>query len=189
MLGRIQQRLAAFEPRLYNSNYRQAAVLLAITAAEEPELILTRRARHLTLHPGEVAFPGGKRDPEDDSLWATALREANEEVGLLAADVTCVGALSQYLTRTNINISPFVAFVPDGLMLTPNLNELDAIFKTPLRHFLEPDNLQAAEKPYRGRLKKVPHFDYQQYGIWGVTALMIMDLMNTAFDAGLTIDN
>ena len=187
MLKKIEQRMAAFEPQQYEGEYRQAAVLMPITRSSEPSLILTRRASHLNLHPGEVAFPGGKQDPEDESLLATALREANEEVGLLASDVTPVGALSQYLTRSNIKVSPFVGFVPAEPVLVPNLSELDRIFQVPLGHFIDPANIQFDDRVYQGVLRKVPFFDYQQYSITGITAWMIMDLVNTVFDAGLII--
>ena len=204
-LTMLRNKMAVNLPSLIEGVYQEAAVLMAITVnAElgegfdetvsaggeqwEPALILTQRAAHLHLHPGEAAFPGGKKDPEDKNLLATALREANEEIGLLAADVEVLGALNQRLTRTDIKVSPFVGLVPANVQLMANLDELDCIYTIPLSFCRQQKNVQVAEKEYKGSIRKVPHFEYQGHSVWGVTALMIMDLMNTVFDAGLRIE-
>jgi len=175
------------------SGFRAAAVLVAITeCGGEQCLLLTRRAAHLNLHPGEAAFPGGKRDPEDVSLVATALREANEEVGLKAEQFELLGQLDQHLTRSNITVAPFVGLAAPPLQLRPNLSELDCIYAVPLDFFFEHNNMQLQKVEYHGVLRQVPQFRYldPKHGeqlIWGVTALIIVDLMNTVFDAQLQL--
>ena len=94
-----------------DSSAPQAAVLVALTDEEQPRVILGRRAAHLQHHPGEVAFPGGKREPEDASPWVTARREAHEEVGITQEHVHPLGELSPLMTRTGFEVLPCVAMV------------------------------------------------------------------------------
>jgi len=175
------------------TDFRQAAVLVVITEYDgEQCLLLTRRAAHLNLHPGEAAFPGGKRDAEDDSLLTTALRETREEVGLEAQHIELLGQLDQHLTRSNITVAPFVGLAAPPLQLRPNLSELDCIYAVPLDFFAERNNMQLQGVEYHGLLRQVPQFQYRDrhHGeqlIWGVTALIIVDLMNTVFDAQLQL--
>lgn len=188
LLPQLRHQLASNTPQLVEGLYTEAAVLVAITDhASTPELILTQRAPHLKLHPGEAAFPGGKQDKSDPSLLATALREANEEIALSAGQVEYLGCLDQRLTRTDIKVSTFVGLIPADVNLRANPDELDLIYRVPLEYFFDQNNLQVAEKAFRGSVRRVPHFTYQQHSIWGVTALIIMDLMNTVFDADLSI--
>ena len=187
-LAIMRQQLAANSPQVIEGNFPEAAVLVAVTVGEgEPEIILTRRAAHMNIHPGEAAFPGGKQDPDDTNLLATAMREAYEEVGLFARDFEYLGALDQRLTRTDIKVSPFVGLVPSTVELSANLQELDVIYTVPLRFFLDPNNLTFFAAPYKGAMVNVPCFNYQQHRVIGVTALMIVDLMNTSFNAGLIV--
>lgn len=173
--------------------FREAAVLVVIAEVDGAQsLVLTRRAAHLNLHPGEAAFPGGKQDPEDASLLATALREANEEVGLQASQFEYLGPLDQHLTRSNITVSAFVGLAVSPLQLRPNLSELDCIYTVPLDFFTERNNMQLHSVEYHGLRRDVPRFQYHHHDhgeqvIWGVTALIIVDLMNTVFDAQLSI--
>jgi len=95
------------------SGGRESAVLAPVLAGE-PRLLLHRRADHLGSHAGEMSFPGGRREPGDPTLRATAIREAGEEVGLDASEVTVVGRLDDILTVTDFAVRPFVARVPDG---------------------------------------------------------------------------
>lgn len=186
---KLERALSCYKPQEIAGNYPEAAVLMPVTYGEqEPHLVLTRRAMHLSIHPGEAAFPGGKRDPEDDSLLATALREANEEVGLDPNHFTFLGQLDQRLTRTDIKVSPFVGFVPENVELLANPDELDCIYQVPITHFLDSKNMLVAQREYQGKMQATPHFQYQQHTVWGVTALMIIDLANTVFDAGLIVE-
>lgn len=185
---RLQQGLAKHRPLTIAGEYPDAAVLVAISDdPKNPQLLLTLRARHLAIHSGEVAFPGGKRDKEDTSLLATALREAEEEVELAQTAFQFFGCLDQRITRTDIRVTPFVGVIPAGLNLRANQGELDSLFYTPLGFFSKPENLHIDKVPYQGELRHIPRFDYGQYSIWGVTAMIIVDLMNTIFDAVLPV--
>lgn len=184
----LRRALAGHQPRLIEEDYTQAAVLVGVSCGpQEPALILTQRALHLNLHPGESAFPGGKCDPEDTSLLATALREAEEEVALPAAAFEYLGELDQRVTRSNIKVSPFVGLIEDGVALEANRDELECIYTVPLSFFADSRNLQVDKVEYRGSLRYVPRFEYLGQTVWGMTAMVIVDLMNTVFNAGLDL--
>lgn len=101
----------------------------------EAHVWLVRRASGLRQHGGQVAFPGGKRDPEDDSLLTTALREAHEEVGLARGEADVLGQLDDYLTITGFTITPYVGWVRPDLALTPNEGEVARVFAAPVAAF------------------------------------------------------
>ena len=171
-------------------NLRQAAVLVLLDYRQgEPEVILTRRADHLRLHAGEVAFPGGKCDPEDRDHWHTALREAEEEIELPAAAVQPLGVMPALVTRTEYEVVPCVALLRRQVVMKPNPEELDSIFTVPLSYLAQPGRLQLDEVLYRGRLRLVPRFEYDEYSIWGVTAAMLVKLVNITCDAGLVVED
>jgi 8-oxo-dGTP pyrophosphatase MutT (NUDIX family) len=189
-LARVQQILAQHQPLQLGAGHPEAAVLVALSdQSHGPELLLTRRARHMAIHSGEVAFPGGKHEQADKSLLHTALREAEEEVALPQSSVQYAGRLNQRMTRSNIIVTPYVGLIPPRLDLKPNLNEVDSLFYTPVEFFLDPANLHIDTVRYQGQLRHIPRFDFQQYTIWGVTAMIIVDLMNTVFDADLPLAN
>ena len=187
--ARVQEVLAVHQPLQISTDCPEAAVLVAISDdANSPEVLLTRRAKHLAIHSGEVAFPGGKRDQEDESLLHTALREAEEEVALPQSSFQYAGRLNQHITRSNIIVTPYVGVIPHSLELKPNEDELDSLFYTPVDFFLDPANLHVDTVSYRGEMRNIPRFNYRQYTIWGVTAMIIVDLMNTVYDARLSLD-
>ncbi len=101
----------------------------------QPELLLTLRAQGLSTHGGEVAFPGGRRDPEDADLISTALREAQEEVGLSPGLVEVVGPLSEVVSRHAVKVTPYVGIVPDYVEYRANADEIDSVFSVPLDFF------------------------------------------------------
>ncbi|MCV6603718.1 MAG: CoA pyrophosphatase, partial [Porticoccaceae bacterium] len=111
---------------------REAAVLLALTEEEHPHVVLTRRAGHLNDHAGEVALPGGMWEPEDNSLLHTALRESHEEIGLPPDDVDLFATMPPRDTRLGVRVTPYVGRIAADVELTPELAELDAIFRVPL---------------------------------------------------------
>ena len=129
----LQQRLR-FSKRVRQA---QAAVLIAITQEAEPKVLLTRRSVYLNSHPGEVSFPGGKRDPQDTSNIVVALREAQEETGLNPFDVELIGDLPMQKARNGMLVKPVVGFIPPNLDLVPQPTEIDRIFYVSLRKMLE----------------------------------------------------
>ncbi len=136
-LDELRQRIEAHRPRQLDTDQRfpQAAVLVPITRSDDPELVLTLRAAGLSTHGGEVAFPGGRRDPEDADLVRTALREAEEEIALPPGLVEVVGPLSTLVSRHGIEVTPYVAFIPDFVEYQPNDGEIAAVFNVPLSFF------------------------------------------------------
>ncbi|MCB1702105.1 MAG: CoA pyrophosphatase [Halioglobus sp.] len=165
----------------------EAAVLVALTCESVPQVILGRRAMHLPLHPGEVAFPGGKREPEDTTPWLTALREAQEEVGIGPRLVYALGELSPLVTRSGFEVHPCVARVPAGLALAADPAEFDSVFLSPLEVFADRELFRLEAMSDGRKMRMVPHYQLGQDNIWGVTAAVLAQLANLVFDAGLDL--
>jgi 8-oxo-dGTP pyrophosphatase MutT (NUDIX family) len=178
------------DPGTHNNEMTQAAVLVPLdVSADVPRVILTQRAQHLRLHAGEIAFPGGKCDPEDDDHWQTALREATEEVDLSPDAVQRLGVLPPLITRTGIQVTPCIGLLSRSQQLRPNPDELDAVFSVPMAFFVDPANLELDAMEYYGGTRRVPRYDYDEYCIWGITAAMLVRLANIGWDAGLELDD
>lgn len=160
-------------------------MLIALTDSVEPEVILTRRASHLSTHRGEVAFPGGKQDETDPDLLFTALREAQEEIGLDPALVDVLGPLGQVMSKHQLQVTPWVGIVPEDVRLTPNPHELESLFQVPLSFFLEDRRARTDILHLKGKTLYVPAYQYRDYLIWGLTAYMLVELLNVGFDAGI----
>ena len=160
-----------------------AGVLMAVTDEAEPQLILTRRASHLSSHASEVAFPGGKRDREDVSIIATALRESREEIGLPEECVQVIGQLDVFTSRAGLRVQPIVGKVPPDVSLRASPQEIESIFRVPLAFFLTEKPVFTYKFEFMGHEVTVPSFNYGDYVIWGLTAFMIVDLMNRVYDA------
>lgn len=191
VLERIEARLPlaakAWDGSLGQGEWPQAAVLVALTTEPEPRVLLGRRAMHLTLHPGEIAFAGGKREAQDLSPWETATREAMEEVGIPAADVRPLGELEPLITRTGFEVFPCVASVPIEPELVVDPGEFDSVFFTRLSTFADPA-VYRLETMFDGNVnRRVPHYQVGQDNVWGVTAAILAQLANVAYDAGLDL--
>jgi 8-oxo-dGTP pyrophosphatase MutT (NUDIX family) len=165
----------------------EAAVLVALTAESAPRVLLGRRALHLPLHPGEIAFPGGKREPGDATPWVTALRETEEEVGLAQALVHPLGELSPLITRSGFEVHPCVARVPAALHLAVDSGEFDSVFMAPLEVFADRKVFRLESMSDGVRTRMVPHYQVGNDNIWGVTAAVLAQLANVAYDAGLDL--
>lgn len=155
---------------------RQAAVLIAITRRAEPGVLLTVRREHLRTHAGQVAFPGGRIDPEDASAEAAALREAEEEIGLPPSCVDVWGAADTYRTITGYAVTPVLGSVPPDLPLAPHEHEVADWFEAPLAFLLDPANQRAVEVEYQGRMRTYYQIDWDGRQIWGATAAMLVNL-------------
>ncbi len=169
---------------------KPAAVLIAVTnTPENPSIVLTRRSQHLSSHSGEVSLPGGKWDPEDGSLKTTALRETHEEIGLEPGLVEVLGALPVFQTWQGIEVTPFVGVVPEKLVLTPNLDELDAIFQVPLQFFIDDQRLRTDIFERNVGHVWSPAYEFDGFEIWGFTARLLVNFISGAFDVDIGRDN
>ena len=153
-----------------------AAVLVPVVHGERPGILLTKRAATLKSHAGQVAFPGGRVERTDASIEAAALREAQEEVGLQPRDVELVGRLPDYLTGSGFRISPVLALLPDGLVLTPAESEVEAIFTLPLSVLLDPAAPERRRAAFRGRMREFWVWPHPEHYIWGATAAILVHL-------------
>ena len=153
-----------------------AAVLVAVVDRPEPTVILTERPKTMRKHPGQISFPGGRIDPEDDGPVAAALREAQEEIGLSPGAVDVIGTADLYRTITGFEVTPVIGVVPPGLPLTPSPGEVADMFEAPLRHLLDPARQETRTVEFQGRQRSYYEIDWQGRRIWGATAAMIVNL-------------
>lgn len=153
-----------------------AAVLVAIVDRPEPTVILTLRPDTMRKHPGQVSFPGGRIDPDDDGPIAAALREAREEIGLPPDQVEVIGVADRYRTITGFEITPVVGIIPPDLPLSPHPGEVAAMFEVPLRHLLDPAHHVVRSVDWGGRERHYYEIEHDGRRIWGATAAMIVNL-------------
>ncbi|NHO64532.1 CoA pyrophosphatase [Aestuariicella hydrocarbonica] len=160
-----------------------AAVLIAITEHEEaPAVVLTRRSLKLKNHSGEVSLPGGKWEPQDRTLQETALREAEEEIGLDPGVVEVLGALPVFQTWKGVNVAPFVGVIPPHLEFVPNYDELDEIFLVPLSFFVEDQRIRTDVFEREVGHVWSPAYEFDGFEIWGFTARLLINFLNDAFE-------
>ena len=165
---------------LTRSDTTVAAVLVPLLTVDgEPSLLFTRRSAALTHHQGQVAFPGGRHDADQDpDLCATALREAHEEVGLAPADVRLLGALDDIETvSTRFQITPFVGVIPWPYDFRPCPREVDAIFTVPLRVLLVPGAERRELWDFGGREVPIDTYPVDGHVIWGATQRITRNLL------------
>ncbi|WP_163649177.1 CoA pyrophosphatase [Modicisalibacter sp. 'Wilcox'] len=188
MLEKLHERLQAHTPRRLNPALPQAAVLIPLVTRSVPTLLFTRRAGHLHQHAGQVAFPGGKREPGDPDLLTTALREAEEEIALPPARVRLLGRLSDVLSLHGLSVTPFVGLIPPDLPLRPQLDELDTIFEVPLPLFLEDRRSHTDVITVNGHSCYVPSYAAEGHVIWGLSAMMLVELLAEGFGCPVSLD-
>ncbi len=181
------------EKRFSNRVAMHASVLLPIVMRERPTVLLTERTLHLSTHSGQIAFPGGKADDNDTDASATALREAQEEVGLDPAFVQILGELPHYLTGSAFIITPVVALVRPGFTLTPNFQEVADIFEVPLEFLMNPAHHRRHAFDWEGVRREWFSMPYQerigdrsvQRFIWGATAGMLRNFYRLLSAGGI----
>lgn len=165
----------------------QAAVLMALSDAPEPELLLIRRGLQLPTHPGEIALPGGKVEPADADLLATALRESWEEVALRPEQFRCCGYLTPRTSMTGLAVTAVVGLVPPDVELRPDASEVDELIRIPLRFFADGANLRTDRVARRGTCRIAARYQYRHYTVWGITAGFIVELVNRFHGADLDV--
>lgn len=177
-------RVAAFEPTpVAEPAAAEAAVLVPVLDRDGvAHLLFTKRADHLGEHPGQMSFPGGGREPSDRSLWATALREADEEIGLRADEVERVGRLDDIGTVSGYAVSPFVVRVPDREYV-PDDREVAEIAVLPVPGLIDLENYEAERRdhPTYGEVR-IHFFHVDGYTVWGATASILVQLLELTTD-------
>ena len=153
-----------------------AAVLIPVVLHRELTVLFTQRTAHLKSHAGQVSFPGGRAEPGDASAEYTALREAEEEIGLPRERVEVLGRLPDYRTRTGFRVTPVIGVVAPPLELAPDPREVESVFEVPLAWLLEERNRERRTREYQGLQVGYWVYEYQGRVIWGATAGMLVNL-------------
>ena len=173
----------AFDAETVTDELRESAVIVpVINPAEGPRLLFTKRAEHLSNHPGQMSFPGGRREREDIDLEATAKREAREEVGLQADEINFVGRLDDIRTVTEFSVRPFVATIPDR-EYEPGDDEVAEVAPLSVAALTDLDNYDSEHRdhPYYGEIR-LHYFRVDGYVVWGATARILVQFLDLATD-------
>ena len=164
---------------------RNAAVLVPIVEHESgPCVLLTERASGLRNHSGQIAFPGGRMDPEDATAIDAALREAEEEIGLPPAFVRPLGYLDAYLSSSSYFVLPVVALVAPGAPLLPNPEEVADVFEVPLAFLMDEENHELHAREWRGMIRQYYAMPFGHRYIWGVTAGILRNMYERLYAHG-----
>ena len=159
---------------LISSPCRDAAVLVGlIERSDGIHVLLTERAAHLADHPGQISFPGGRLMSADEDPIAAALREAEEEVGLVAREVEILGRLPPRLTGTGFAVTPVVGWVAPAFEARPDPAEVSLAFEVPVAHLLAPGILRQTTRERYGTRFIVYEYEYGPHRIWGATAAIL----------------
>ena len=184
----LRERLTRTPPAfsVYGDDDRRESVVATPTAAavlvpivDHPSgltVIFTRRTAHLKAHSGQVSFPGGRAEPEDPTPEFTALREAQEEIGLAVERVEVLARLPDYHTRTGFRVTPVVGLVIAPVELVPDPREVEEVFEVPLAFLLDPANHRRETRELQGRTVGYYVMRYGTHTIWGATAGMLVNL-------------
>jgi 8-oxo-dGTP pyrophosphatase MutT (NUDIX family) len=170
----------AIERRFTEREPTHASVLVPLVQRDEVTVLLTQRTDHLTDHPGQISFPGGRAEPEDKDAIATALREAEEEIGLHARHIDVLGSLPTYTTGTGFIVTPVVALIHPPFSVEPDPDEVAEIFEVPLAFLMSPANhrrhgveLDGVTREFLSMPWATPDEAPRHYFIWGATAMML----------------
>ena len=169
--------------RLVGMQLKDAAVLVGVIEdGEDSRIILTKRNDALRKHSGQIAFPGGKLDPEDPSAEAAALREAEEEIGLARHFVDVIGALPSIPVASGFRITPVLATVRPGFSLLPNPDEVEHVFEVPLSFLMNPENHQRDHWKLQNKTTAFYVMPYEGWRIWGITAGIIRSVYERLYE-------
>lgn len=173
-----------------DQEYDAAVIAPVIDRDGEDHLLFTKRADHLGEHPGQMSFPGGGAEPDDETVLETALREGNEEIGLESEEAEIVGQLDDIRTVTEYAVTPFVARIPDREYV-PDESEVAEIAVLPVSGLLDPDNYEYDRRshPYYGDVV-IHYFHVGEYTVWGATGRILVQLLEltTDFEAPERVD-
>lgn len=168
------------EPKFSEREPAHASVLIPIVMRECPTVLLTQRTPHLSSHSGQIAFPGGKADADDADAIATALREAEEEVGLRSSAIEVLGSMPHYTTGSAFIVTPVVALLPATIQPEPNADEVAHVFEVPLSYLMNPKHHRLHRIEWEGAVREWYSMPYKEgskeWFIWGATAGMLRNL-------------
>jgi 8-oxo-dGTP pyrophosphatase MutT (NUDIX family) len=161
-----------------NTKLIPAGVLVALFEQNgELHVVLTQRTNEVEHHKGQISFPGGVMDERDKSILDTALREAEEEIGLSKKFVEVLGILSDFQTPSGFRITPIIAFLPSVPPFCMNTAEVTEVFGVPLSFFLDTRHERREHHDRSGTMIDVYFYRYKQYEIWGVTAAILRSFL------------
>jgi 8-oxo-dGTP pyrophosphatase MutT (NUDIX family) len=170
----------AVERRFSDRELTHASVLVPLVQHDEVTVLLTQRTEHLTDHPGQISFPGGRAEPEDADAIATALREAEEEIGLHARHIEVLGTLPTYTTGTGFVVTPVIALIEPPFIVEADPDEVAEVFEVPLAFLMQPANHRRHGIEFGGVQREFFAMPWatadappRQYFIWGATAAML----------------
>ena len=184
MIDSIKQKLELIN-LIEPTKYKKAGVLILLKrdiGSNEFQILFTKRSSKLSTHSGEVSFPGGMWEEKDSSLFDTAMRESNEEIGLKKNNVMDLGRMNYLLSRHKVEVNPFVGYLENNQELIGNF-EIDEIFDVPVSFLLNNNNILYKEFKRNDLRISMPSWVYNGNRIWGLTALITADFLNMCFDA------
>jgi 8-oxo-dGTP pyrophosphatase MutT (NUDIX family) len=180
MKEHIRDCLAALQPRrLTNGFTREAAVLMPVLEWEHKyQFLLTQRTEEVQTHKGQISFPGGMREGGED-LMNTALRETFEEVGIPKNRIEILGRFHDYVSITGYRVTPFAGFISEPFTINPQVREVAEVLQVPFRIFMDPSRLRIEKRIVMQKESDVYYYSYGSHQIWGLTALIIKDFLDT----------
>ena len=186
MIDSIKQKLELIN-LIEPTKYKKAGVLILLKkdiGSNEFQILFTKRSSKLSTHSGEVSFPGGMWEEKDSSLFDTAMRESNEEIGLIKNNVMDLGRMNYLLSRHKVEVNPFVGYLENNQELIGNF-EIDEIFDVPVSFLLNNNNILYKEFKRNDLRISMPSWVYNGNRIWGLTAMIAADFLNICFDASI----
>lgn len=153
---------------------KPAAVLVLVVDHPAPSIVFTQRTLHLADHAGQISFPGGRSDDADSTPERTALREAEEEIGVEPERIEILGRLPEYHTSTGFNVTPVVGWIEPPVQFHPDPQEVQDVFEVPLSFLLDVRNHRYESAFFKGQMRKYWALAYGRRFIWGATAGMLV---------------
>jgi 8-oxo-dGTP pyrophosphatase MutT (NUDIX family) len=164
---------------IQDERLKRAAVLIPLFKKNgEYHILFTRRSDKVEHHKGQISFPGGRRDKGDTDFLATALREAEEEMGISPRDVRILGELDDICTVTDFCVAPFVGLIPYPYPFQINRDEIEEMIEVPLAVLIDPSKVRREFRELRGQVWPVYYFQHQHHTIWGATASILKQLLD-----------